>query len=130
MSRRLPVVARLGEDGRCETLRDGQPLVTLADHDDPDGLCAPDLLAASVGACMLSAMETLARRKGWDMSAAQVAVTLARHPKTLALEGMAIAISTGLPPDDRRSKALKRAAATCPVHKALDLPTSVAIDGA
>jgi putative redox protein len=79
-----------------------------------------DLLATSLGACMLTVMGILARRKGWDMRGARVSVE--KHMQTQPIRRVGrLALRFDMPagiPGEARTL-LERAADTCPVHKSL-----------
>lgn len=78
-----------------------------------------DLLATSLGSCMLTTMGILARRRGWPLEGARVRVE--KHMVTAPerrVGRLVVAFDLpALPPDARTL--LERAAHTCPVKKSL-----------
>jgi putative redox protein len=79
-----------------------------------------DLLATALGACMLTVMGILARRKGWEMKGARVTVDkhmLADPLRRVGRLDVRIEMPPGIPAEAR--KPLERAAHTCPVHQSL-----------
>ena len=88
-----------------------------------------DLLATALGSCMLTVMGILARRRGWAMEGASVAVEkhMATEPvRRVGRVVLRFEMPAGIPGEAR--KPLERAAHTCPVHKSLhpDIEVDVA----
>lgn len=89
-----------------------------------------DLLAASLGSCVLTTMGLAARRDGFDLGGATADVE--KHmsetgPRRIARLVVRIGLPAGMT-DDRR-RAMERAAAACPVHRSLhpDLQCDITI---
>ncbi len=79
-----------------------------------------DLLATSLGTCMLTVMGILARRKGWDMKGARVTVDkdmVVDPVRRVGHLAVRFDMPSGIPEEAR--KPLERAAHTCPVHQSL-----------
>ncbi len=92
-----------------------------------------DLVAASIGSCMLTVMGILASRKGIRMSGSKVEVTkeMAPHPsRRIARLAVVFAMADGIKPEHR--KLLEEAARTCPVRQSLspdiEMPISFRYD--
>lgn len=90
-----------------------------------------DLLATSLGSCMLTVMSILARRKGWAMEGARVSVD--KHMATEPVRRIGRLVVHFEMPDsvpEAARKPLERAAHTCPVHRSLhpDVQVDVTFD--
>ena len=101
----------------------GTELITDAPTDNQgkgESFSPTDLLATSVGSCMLTIMGIVAERHEWDMkgATARVVKSMAADPKRRVSE-VAVTITVPGDFDDKARKALERAAMTCPVHTTL-----------
>lgn len=83
-----------------------------------------DLVATALGACMVTIMDKVAQRHGWDLAGTRVRVIKEMVQQPLRRIGalqttitLPRSISATLGPDDR--KRLENAAHTCPVHQSL-----------
>ena len=79
-----------------------------------------DLMATSLGACMLSIMGIYAREHGIDIVGTTVNITkiMAQNPRRVAtIEALLTMPQNAF--SDKDKKALERAALTCPVSKSL-----------
>ncbi len=86
---------------------------------DGSSFSPTDLLAASLGACMLTLIGIAARRLGIDLTGLRF--RLEKHmqsdPRRVGAVPVEIWMPPGLSPDQR--KKLENAALTCPVHKSV-----------
>lgn len=110
----------------------GTELVTDAPVDNQgkgESFSPTDLLATSVGACMLTIMGIVAERHDWQLVGARASVrkTMAADPARRVAE-VAVDIHVPVDPGEKARVALERAAHTCPVHTTLgervDLPVT------
>jgi uncharacterized OsmC-like protein len=100
----------------------GAGLVTAAPRDnmgDGSSFSPTDLLAASLGSCMVTTMAIVARRNGIPFDRAEF--SLEKHMRSDPRRVDAVPITIRLPAtlDDEQRKVLENAALTCPVHKSL-----------
>ncbi|MFO1015357.1 MAG: OsmC family protein [Caulobacteraceae bacterium] len=121
-------------DLRCRIVHgpSGDVILTDAppDHEGRGESFSPtDLLAASLGSCILSVMATAARVQNvpFEGASARVEKTMRKKPSH-RVEAMAVTIRMPHAPEPLIRTKLERAAATCPVKHALskDLAVSVA----
>lgn len=123
-------------DLHCRIVHDlsGATLLTDAPPDNQgkgEGFSPTDLLAASLGSCILSVMAIAARTQGvaFDGASAHVDKTMRDKP---ARRVAALAVNIRVPHalDALTRTKLERAAATCPVKHALskDVEVSVAFE--
>ena len=121
-------------DLRCRIVHgpSGDVILTDAppDHEGRGESFSPtDLLAASLGSCILSVMATAARVQNvpFEGASARVEKTMRKKP-THRVVAMAVTIRMPRAPEPLIRTKLERAAATCPVKHALskDLAVSVA----
>jgi putative redox protein len=107
----------------CRHEPSGAALATDAPKDNEgrgEAFSPTDLLATSLGSCMLTTMGIVARRRGWALEGARAEVEkhmVADPVRRVGRLVVRIAFPPGLPPDAR--PVLERAALTCPVHKSL-----------
>lgn len=79
-----------------------------------------DLLATSLGTCMLTTMAIMAERHGWDMSGATAVVEKSMVADPVRRVGrLTVKIHVPRALDARARETLERTAATCPVQKSL-----------
>jgi putative redox protein len=101
----------------------GQPLVTAAPRDnmgDGSSFSPTDLLAASLGACMVTTMAIVARRDGIPFERAEFSLEkhmTAAAPRRVDAVPVTIRLPATLTPEQRQ--ALEAAARGCPVHRSL-----------
>ena len=79
-----------------------------------------DLVATALGACMLTLMGIVARRKGWSLEGATATVDkgmVADPVRRIGSLEVLIRVPGGLPPQARA--VLEKAALTCPVKRSL-----------
>src|SRR5215203_6196018 len=129
----VEIRVRYEGDLRCRAVHgpSGSELTTDApvdNHGRGETFSPTDLLATSLGACMLTVMGIVAERHGWDMADAQATVekTMVADP---ARRVGRLDVRIGIPhvSDPRAREALERAAATCPVHTSLGASVEVAV---
>lgn len=79
-----------------------------------------DLLAASLGSCMLTLMGLYAKKHGLDLTGTSMSVekTMSSTPRKVGKIDISITFSASFEPKDQEG--LKKAALECPVHKSLD----------
>ena len=78
-----------------------------------------DLLAAALGACMLTIMGMTARKLGIDIKGARVEVSKEMTPPPRRIGKLTTEIWIPLPRSADPQGQLERAALTCPVHRSL-----------
>jgi len=101
----------------------GMPLTTAAPRDnlgDGSSFSPTDLLAASLGSCMVTTMAIVARREGIPFDRAEF--VLEKHmtpqpPRRVDAIPVTIRLPASLAEEQRRK--LEEAARTCPVHRSL-----------
>ncbi len=109
----------------------GAILTTAAPVDnngDGSSFSPTDLVAAALGACMLTIMGIVAERDGIDLSKASFRVE--KHMSATPRRIGSLPISFSLPADilpEQRAK-LERAALTCPVHHSLHPDIEVKVE--
>ena len=114
---------------RCSHGPSGSELETDAPKDNEgrgERFSPTDLLATSLGSCMLTTMGILARRRGWPLEGARARVE--KHMVTAPerrVGRLVVALELPALPADARTL-LERAAHTCPVRKSLH--PDVAVD--
>ena len=89
-------------------------------HGKGESFSPTDLVAAALGACMMTVMGIVAERHGIDlagMTAETEKVMTAAPPRRIA--SLRTRITIPLPADHPQRAALEQAAHTCPVHKSL-----------
>lgn len=104
-------------------LESGNEIKTAAPKDnqgDGSAFSPTDLLATSLGACMLSIMGIIAKRDGFPIEGTKTEITkiMASEPRRVS----EIHVKITFPPNnytDKQRKLLEHAAHTCPVAKSL-----------
>jgi uncharacterized OsmC-like protein len=100
----------------------GATLPTAAPRDnmgDGSSFSPTDLLAASLGSCMVTTMAIVAQREGIPFGTAEFVAHkhMRSDPRRVDAIPVRIAMPAGLTPDQRAR--LERAAHECPVHRSL-----------
>ncbi|HSU14509.1 OsmC family protein [Longimicrobium sp.] len=101
----------------------GMPLATAAPRDnmgDGSSFSPTDLLAASLGSCMVTTMAIVARREGIPFERADFSLEkhmTAQPPRRVDAIPITIRLPASLTPGQRQK--LEEAARTCPVHRSL-----------
>jgi uncharacterized OsmC-like protein len=100
----------------------GKRLTTAAPVDnegDGSSFSPTDLVAAALGACMMTILGILARREGIDLEGAEFRVEkhMQSAPRRIAALPVTIRLPAGLTADQKLK--LERGALTCPVHHSL-----------
>jgi putative redox protein len=108
---------------RSEHVESGVVVTTDAPKDNQgfgESFSPSDLLAVSLGSCVLSMMGIAARSLSADISGATATVEkeMANSPRQIARIAVAVRVPHDLEPDIIRR--LEAAAHTCPVHNCLD----------
>ena len=108
---------------RSEHAESGVVVTTDAPKDNQglgESFSPSDLLAVSLGSCVLSMMGIAARSLSTDISGATATVEkeMANSPRRIAKISVAVRVPHDVAPDIVRS--LEAAAHTCPVHNCLD----------
>lgn len=101
----------------------GTQLITVPPVDnqgDGSSFSPTDLVAAALGACMLSLIAIVGTRDSLDLSglAFRAEKHMASNPRRIGAIPITLQMPKGLAPEQRRK--LENAALTCPVHKSLD----------
>lgn len=119
------VEIRLVEEGRCHVRHESSGETLLTDRPAELGgggrsFSATDLLAASLGACVATSLEAVARRHGLDP--ARIRITVDKELGTSVPRRIArlrlVAWIPG-PVEESVRRRLERAARACPVHRSL-----------
>lgn len=86
---------------------------------DGSSFSPTDLLAASLGACMLTVMAIRAEREGWPFAGARFALEkhMRADPRRVDAVPVTLHLPEALSPEQRQT--LERIALTCPVHLSL-----------
>ena len=100
----------------------GASMQTAAPRDnlgDGSSFSPTDLLAASLGSCMVTTMAIVAQREGIPFSGAEFVAEkhMRADPRRVDALPVRIRMPTGLTPEQRAT--LENAAHTCPVHRSL-----------
>ena len=109
-------------------LGDGRELVVdePAERDGTDAGPRPtQLLASSLAGCTAITVEMYADRKGWDVSAMEVAVDMDYDGEAPVSFTVSLALPAELSDEQRRR--LLAIAARCPIHKVIAGPTKVTV---
>jgi putative redox protein len=113
-------------------IRSGNSIITDApvdNHGKGAAFSPTDLLATSLGSCMLSIMGIVAERNGIDLKNTEATVEkiMAADPRRVAQVNVTIIFPPELKADSKQRQLLENAALTCPVAKSLhsDLVQSV-----
>lgn len=110
----------------------GTSLVTDApvdNHGKGESFSPTDLVAAALGACMMTIMGIVAERHGVNlagMNAETVKEMTKEPPRRIA--SLRTRLTIPLPADHPQRAALEQAAHTCPVHKSLHPEIDAAIE--
>lgn len=104
-------------------LQSGTKIITDAPVDNQgrgEAFSPTDLLAASLGSCMMTIMGIAARTHGIDMDNTQCSITkiMAANPRRVA----EVVVKFTFPKEytEKEQKILEHAALTCPVHLSLN----------
>jgi putative redox protein len=119
---------------RCRAVHGPSGTAILTDapvdnHGKGESFSPTDLVAAALGACMMTIMGIVAERHGLDLSgmkAETVKQMTAEPPRRIA--GLRTKLTIPLPADHPQRQALENAAHTCPVHKSLHPDIDAAIE--
>ncbi len=118
----------------CTHIQSGSDFETDAPVDNNgkgERFSPTDLLATSLGTCMLTVMGIKARTMGFDLTDMKVSVLkqMKPDPRRVAAIDLAFSIPEALVPLDEKTKAiLRNTGETCPVAKSLHPDLSVTID--
>ena len=87
-----------------------------------------DLVASSLGSCLLTIMGIVAKRNHIDMTGSHVIVkkTMSENPRRISKINIDIFMKTDL--DDKDIKILKNASKHCPVHNSLSESMDIIIN--
>jgi putative redox protein len=86
---------------------------------DDEGPSPQELLAASLASCTAITLEMYARRKGWDLSSAEVECAYEPAERGSATDfKLTLRLPSAL--DDEQRERLGQIAARCPVHRLLE----------
>lgn len=118
---------------RCKATHgpSGQTLLTDAPVDNQgqgESFSPTDLLATSVGTCMLTIMGIEAERHGWDLVGSEVVVVkkmVADPQRRVGELDIVVRVPTDLDGDARAL--LEKAAGACPVHASLSAEMSLPV---
>ena len=120
----------------CHHLPSGSRLATDAPVDNEgrgESFSPTDLLTAALGSCMLTTMGIVARREGWKLDGAKLALEkhMAESPRRVSRVVLRFEMPAGLPAASRT--VLERAARSCPVaesvHPDIDLDVRFGWEG-
>lgn len=115
---------------RAEHIESGNILITDAPTDNQglgESFSPSDLLAVSLGSCILSVMGIAAESLGIDIvgSTATVSKEMTNAPRRIARLAVTVAIPRTF--DERQRLKLEAAAHSCPVHIALGINAPIVI---
>ena len=101
----------------------GMPLTTAAPRDnmgDGSSFSPTDLLAASLGSCMVTTMAIVAQREGIPFGRASFSLEKHMTPQPpRRVDAVPVTIRLPATLTDEQRKKLEEAARTCPVHRSL-----------
>jgi uncharacterized OsmC-like protein len=105
-------------------LQSGQQIITDAPLDNNgkgQAFSPTDLLAASLGSCMLTIMGIYAQREDINLAGTELKITkiMASNPRRVAEVIVEFQLPKGLALSEKQIESLKRAALTCPVSQSL-----------
>ena len=108
----------------CLHIKSGQIIVTDAPTDNQgrgEAFSPTDLLATSLGACMLTIMGISANRHGIALAGTKVEITkvMAENPRRVSQIIAAVVFPVTLKLQDKEKNILENAARQCPVAKSL-----------
>jgi putative redox protein len=134
----VDIFMRYDGDMRC-TARHGPSSVTLStdapadNHGRGSSFSPTDLLATSLGVCMLTIMGILAHKRGWNIDGIEMRVRK-EMTKTPPRKVERLSVDFTVPPavaralDADAKRLLEKAAHTCPVrlsiHDSIDVPVN------
>lgn len=87
-----------------------------------------DLLAVSLGGCILGIMGVAARSMDIDLTGATAAVSKEMADTPRRIVHLAVTVRIPVPFDDRQRRKLEAAAHACPVHNALAIAAPITFD--
>ena len=129
----VKVTSRYEGGLRCSAVHgpSGTTLVTDApvdNHGKGESFSPTDLVATSLGACMMTIMGIVAERHGLDLTGmtAETEKVMTAAPRRIA--SLRTRITVPLPADHPQRQPLEQAAHTCPVHKSLHPEIDAAIE--
>lgn len=95
---------------------------------DGSSFSPSDLVAASLGACMVTIMAILAARHDWNLDGThwRIEKHMNAEPRRIGRLPLEIHLPAGLGEGERA--ALERAAMTCPVHRSLDHEVEIPVE--
>jgi putative redox protein len=100
----------------------GTPLVTAAPRDnqgDGSSYSPTDLLAASLGSCMITTMALVARRNGIPLERAEFSLVKEMRAEPRRVDAIPVTIRLPATLDADQRATLENAARTCPVERSL-----------
>ena len=108
----------------CTHLKSGQSIITDAptdNHGKGEAFSPTDLLATSLGSCMLTVMGIVADRNGININGTKANITkaMAENPRRVAEIVVEIIFPNGKTYSDKEKALLENAAKSCPVAKSL-----------
>ena len=120
----VPIIAKYlgGKKVELTHVNSGSSIVTSAPIDnqgDGSSFSPTDLLAASLGACMLTIMGIVAERRGIFLDGTRIQLTkiMQTDPRRVSQIPLEVTLSNSLSDEERQI--LEKAARTCPVFESL-----------
>ncbi|MBB4154601.1 putative OsmC-like protein [Sphingomonas jinjuensis] len=118
---------------RCRAVHGDSGAVIVADAPvemggSGDGFSPSDLLAVSLGGCILSIMAVATARDGLDLSGATACVTKDMADSPRRITRLAVTVRVPGTVDDRLRRKLLAAANACPVHQALGIEAPIRVE--
>jgi putative redox protein len=120
---------------RCRSQHPGSATVVLTDapkdhHGQGENFSPSDLLALSLGSCILSIMAIAARSMQAEITGATATVTKQMSDAPRRITRIAVTIHVPGPFNAAQRTTLEAAARACPVHTALAIEAPIRIDWA
>lgn len=108
----------------CTHLKSGQSIITDAptdNHGKGEAFSPTDLLATSLGSCMLTVMGIVAERNGIDIKGTRINITkvMAENPRRVSQVVVEIVFEKGNVFNEKDKTLLENTAKSCPVAKSL-----------
>jgi uncharacterized OsmC-like protein len=100
----------------------------IDNNGDGSSFSPTDLVAAALGACMVTILAILATRHGWNLDGShwRIEKHMNAEPRRIGRLPIEIHLPAGL--GERERTTLERAALACPVHRSLDHDIEIPVE--